>query len=58
MTELIAFFGGSAYVVFKNIMLGNDINDDCAIGKKAYNKKIPTRQFNFESNHYNSFSNK
>jgi hypothetical protein len=34
ITELIAFFGGSAYVVFKNIMIGNDINSDGAIGIK------------------------
>ncbi|MBU3188935.1 hypothetical protein K9O30_07935 [Clostridium bowmanii] len=34
MTELIAFLGGSAYVVFKNIMIGNDINAYCVIGTK------------------------
>ena len=34
ITEVIAFFGGSAYVIFKNIMIGNDLNGDCAIGTK------------------------
>lgn len=34
MTELIAFWGGSAYVVFKNIMIGNDLHSACAIGAK------------------------
>ncbi|MBZ9685399.1 hypothetical protein G9F72_003410 [Clostridium estertheticum] len=34
ITEVIAFFGGSAYVVFKNIMIGNDLNADYAIGTK------------------------
>ena len=34
ITEVIAFFGGSAYVVFKNIMIGNDLHSACAIGAK------------------------
>jgi len=34
ITEVIAFLGGSAYVVFKNIMIGNDLHSGCSIGTK------------------------
>lgn len=39
MTEFIAFFGGSAYVVLRNIMIGNNINGDYTTGTKKHGIK-------------------
>ncbi|MBU3142966.1 DUF6773 family protein [Clostridium sp. CF012] len=36
MTEFIAFFGGSLYIVLGNLMKGSDVYNNCTVGTKKH----------------------